>query len=370
MHHGFALRYIPQVMNWSPKQENEETVWLRLVSDYKYDSYRDFLAGSRFVEALLDWLQQFAPEHREQAYLLIRKHLIFISFAEMQHLVYRAFPAFVRPFQANRTARKLKIPEYMIWATKKSALNVQDVGERSLFVGLSDGARLDSFRRNNVGNISNEQVVLGYEISDDKWGDLYKHLKKRTGDKNARFELLVLLDDFTGSGMTLIRWDEKEKEWKGKLSKISEGMGKHKNLFAEDCDVLVHYYIGTEKASDDIQARLANARGCPTFKHIFAGKFVLSFDLHLRNLVTLTPGKSTALDALVNKYYDPNIMTDSLLLGGDNAKHGFAACGLPLVMEHNTPNNSLALLWAESPPAAAAPPHSMRPLFRRRQRHF
>jgi hypothetical protein len=28
-------------------------------------------------------------------------------------------------------------------------------------------------------------------------------------------------------------------------------------------------------------------------------------------------------------------------------KYGYANCALPLVLEHNTPNNSISLLWAD-----------------------
>jgi hypothetical protein len=55
-------------------------------------------------------------------------------------------------------------------------------------------------------------------------------------------------------------------------------------------------------------------------------------------------------------------------VGGEQAHYGFAKTGLFLVLEHNTPNNSIALLWAEADGDSPAPP--MRPLFRRRQRHF
>ena len=39
----------------------------------------------------------------------------------------------------------------------------------------------------------------------------------------------------------------------------------------------------------------------------------------------------------------------------------------PLVLEHNTPNNSVALLWAET--AGGDTALAMRPLFRQRRRH-
>ena len=76
-----------------------------------------------------------------------------------------------------------------------------------------------------------------------------------------------------------------------------------------------------------------------------------------------------AITNLVDKYYDPAIETKSIKVGGTDAKFGFANCGLPVILEHNTPNNSVALLWAESLIEEPPPPHLMRPLFRRRQRH-
>jgi hypothetical protein len=46
---------------------------------------------------------------------------------------------------------------------------------------------------------------------------------------------------------------------------------------------------------------------------------------------------------------------------------GYKECALPLILEHNTPNNSISLLWAETTGAHGA--HAMRPLFRRVTRH-
>jgi hypothetical protein len=70
---------------------------------------------------------------------------------------------------------------------------------------------------------------------------------------------------------------------------------------------------------------------------------------------------------LVDTYYDDSIETKHMKLGGEDARLGFGKCALPLVLEHNTPNNSLALLWADTDGENGK--HSMRPLFRRRQRH-
>jgi hypothetical protein len=366
MHHGFALRYIPQVMGWTSGRENTETTWLRLISEWKYDSYQDFLAGSRFVEALLDWLQQFAPEDRELAYSLVRNRLIFISLAEMRHLVQRTFPAFIRPVLGRRTAANLGVPNYLVWSTPTHQKAVSDILKKSLFVGLSDGARLDAFRRANVGRISNEQIVLQYEIGGEKWEDVHKELRKRTDETDARFQVVVLLDDFAGSGKTLLRYDDEKAAWAGKLIKVSRILQERAEMFSPDCTLLVHHYVGTVDAEQAIEENLRQAKEAGA---LLKFDVQISFDLCLSRDVMLRRGTSADIDNFCDRYYDEQIMTKSLRVGGQHVTHGFAGCGLTLVMEHNTPNNSLGILWAESAPQNFAK-HQMRALFRRRQRHF
>ena len=52
----------------------------------------------------------------------------------------------------------------------------------------------------------------------------------------------------------------------------------------------------------------------------------------------------------------------------DSVCFGYKGCGLPLVLDHNTPNNSVALLWAQSGDNVGVN-HTMKPLFARRKRH-
>jgi hypothetical protein len=74
------------------------------------------------------------------------------------------------------------------------------------------------------------------------------------------------------------------------------------------------------------------------------------------------------LAALLEERYDPGIETSHT---GKDIALGYKKCGLPLVLDHNTPNNSVATLWARSDPKAANhdPYKHMSPLFPRRQRH-
>ena len=75
---------------------------------------------------------------------------------------------------------------------------------------------------------------------------------------------------------------------------------------------------------------------------------------------------------LTEIYYDPVLRTKHTDVGGvTHLGLGYGGCALPLVLEHNTPNNSVALLWADTDGGIrnGVPVSAMRPLFRRRQRH-
>jgi hypothetical protein len=293
--------------------------------------------------------------------------LIFISFTEMQHLANRTLPVHARQIIVSRVAAKNKVPKFLVWAQPASRKLYEDTLKRTLFIGLSDGARIDGFRRANAGIIANDQVALGYEISDEKWQDLQDNLRERTKDSAATFEVLFLIDDFVGSGKTLLR--QEDGKWKGKLTKLAQNYWDHRGMFSADCTIGVHHYIGTEKAKETIVRLLEAARLSTGPKPWFPNEILTSFDLVIRKDTAITRGVLPQLDPLLDRYYDPAIETKSIKLGGTDAKFGFAECGLPVILEHNTPNNSLGLLWAESPVLEPSPPHIMRPLFRRRQRH-
>jgi len=175
-----------------------------------------------------------------------------------------------------------------------------------------------------------------------------------------------LIDDFIGSGTTLLR--KEEDKWKGKLPRfwadIAEVLGTH---FDADWVLAVHHYVATAQAAAAIEERhrlkSEEAGEKDWFRHVeftFGMVFPDSFSVHAKDELEFAE--------LVHIYYDDSIETPHMKKGGSDARWGFGDCGLPLVLEHNTPNNTIALIWAET--AGEGEAHPMRPLFRRRQRHL
>lgn len=367
MNQAFILGRLADLMGWDATDFNSEFRWLELMSRMKYDGYQDFLAGMRFIESLADWLQQFAPGERKAAYDFVRTNLVFISPAEMRHLVELFYPETIQPHLIRKVSESRGIPQYRIWADAKAVELYETLLRKTLFIELSDGGHIDVFRRANAGVISNEQIVTAPRIHWAKWDDLLKDLRKVTGRADERFSLVYLVDDFVGSGTTLLR--EEDGVWKGKLLRFWDDVidvGAAEKYFEPGWKLCVHHYLSAHQAVRSVKERdvaIRKARG--------EGKWFDSVEfssgMQLPGDFPIKLENHPAFGALADKYYDDSIEDEHIRKGGTNARLGFGQCALPLILEHNTPNNSIALLWAETEGANGQ--HAMRPLFRRRKRH-
>lgn len=376
MNQDLALKVLGQIMAWPDERAREEFRWLRLMARLKYDGYRDFQAGMRFIESLATWLQQFAPQQRETAYAFVRQRLVYIGPGEMQRLVEQLYPRTVRDRLIRTVATERSIPTYRVLADADARTDVERLRRQTLFMGLSDGARIDTIRHANAGLLSNEQLVQGIQVDAEKWQDLRDNLRKDLGDEGAGFRLVYLIDDFAGTGTTFLREDP-AKGWKGKLIRFRESVNAAADalgtLFAAEWELCIHHYVASAEAARNIERRLAEARnalageGWADAMHASFGA-ILPEDLP----INAVPGRHDDFIELTRTYYDPKIETKHTGVGGvAHLGLGYGGCALPLVLDHNTPNNAVALLWAETeggdPDGASA--RAMRPLFRRRQRH-
>lgn len=356
MKDDLALKILGELMNWADNEARKEFAWLKFFAKQKFDNYEGYAPGIRFIESLVGWLQQFEPIDRSLAYSFVKERLIYVSRAELSHLVASAFPDHIRPRLIDRVARDLGVDAYEVWAHPDARRCYRDLLRKSLFLGLSDGARIDEFRRLNAGIISNEQVATTVQIDNEKWNDILESLRNDLDDANARFAFVFLIDDFVASGTTFLRFNGSE--IKGKLAKFRNSIEvQARDLFEDGWSLVALHYLASHQGEKSLRERLVQAEG------VRLPAVDLAFCMTLPESVALTVEAHAFTDCL-ERYYDKAIETPHT---GPNIWLGFNRCGLPIVLEHNTPNNSIALLWARS--AGKPGVHAMRPLFPRRQRH-
>jgi hypothetical protein len=379
MNEALALRLLRQIMEWDEETATREYRRLRLMSRLKFDGYRDYLAGVRFAESLAGWLSQFDQQHRKAAYDFVKNRLIYLSPPEIQRLVEQLYPRFVEPHLREDAGQAANVAPYMVWANSESRQLFERKRRQVLFIGLSDGARIDVLRRANAGILVNDQVVLATHIDDDKWRDLDDKLRKDKLFVNVErptFDTVYLVDDFTGSGTSFLRpkpggaWTGKlEKFWKA-LTHARERIGADFPL-KEDFSLHIHHYISSSQARATISERLATITRERANDRSWSKTIELSEGILLPDSVRLTEKDDPEMWAICDKYYDHGLFEDlkeHLEESGQiHIRHGYGNAALPVVLEHNCPNNAITLLWAET--AGSSERHPMRALFPRRHRH-
>ena len=175
-----------------------------------------------------------------------------------------------------------------------------------------------------------------------------------------------------------LRFDERKAAWKGKLIRFRDSLRHavdalaHAELYDEDWELCIHHHVLSANAAKAIADRLQQS--AHAFPQNWARAMYSSAGTTLPENFPIDAPSRPQRDfiRLTHDYYNPAFRTPHTDVGGTtHLGLGYAGCALPLVLEHNTPNNAVALLWADvashHPSDPAAPP--MRPLFRRRQRH-
>jgi hypothetical protein len=370
MRDDLAEELLARVMGWTYEDIARERPDLQVMAKYKYDNYQRFSPGLRFLESLALWLEQFKLEERTVAYEFIKRRLIFCSEAEMAQLVSMAYPDYIRPLLLKEVAQIRSYPEYQITKIANSQ-DFKILRRQSLFLGLSDGSRIDLFRRLNKEEISHEQISMSYDISETKAKDLKEKLRldlekimgEAPNDEICRFRCLFLLDDFSGSGKSYFWKTPDRGSYTGKIWKVfndieSPDSALSKILDEENLIICVLLYMATEQAMRYLDPLIKKSFQDKGYRYALWVIQQLGEKIRVQN-----EGQYSAFCCLVDKYYDPNIETEATRVGGTKeVKFGFASCSLPLVLSHNTPNNSFALLWS--------PEHlKIRGLFPRVPRH-
>lgn len=416
MKRELALKLLQTIMPGLTDESDAARLFreLQLLADYKYNKYEMYYPGRLFLENLYLWLQQFTANERSGALEFVRTQLIFISREEFEQLAQVLYNDRIRRRQFEIAAEDAALPRHRVQAIRDSVA-FSRTARASLYVGMSDGARLDFIRRHNL-DLNNEQVLPYYAVNEEKVDECLQALRERVGDPRALFRCLFLVDDFAGSGNTLLRevvaaplsagWKPPSvpPRWQARLRfkaqpLVMELLYRGDLSEAELADLRSlddsdHYRNAVQSVADKCNRRDTYLKGslykvaigaisralepkaaiffCPllTTEHALDRLTPLLVKLpaqfeHTKILagavidsrVSITDATSP-IGALCDRYYDESLGDEHT----GNVKFGYDECGLPLVLHHNTPNNSLFLLWARRSTERV-------PLFVRYERH-
>lgn len=359
MNDELAERLLAEIMEWDPGEAANYLPEIQTLASLKYDEYEGYRPGVKFVESLSSWLRQFKLADRRSALEFVLNRMVFVSRAELDHLVTTAYSDTIRPHLLTRAAADLGQPSYRVAHIANSPA-FHGLERRTLVLGLSDGARLDRLRRSST--LSHEQFHLVLDITADRTkkmlAKLKKALKAKGLDQPATFRQIVLVDDFYGSGLTLLRRDGAG--WDGRLMAAEDQRRQlaAAGALSDDAEILVVVYILTHQARAHVQKAIGQA-GLTGYE--------LAPILQLTKETKLGAPKDSAILALSRGHYDPSVTDEHKSVGGGDAALGFASCQLPIVLYHNAPNNSISLLWADT--MKLHPEKGQRALFPRHERH-
>ena len=371
MNSNLASLLLSSVMSWDYVGLNSERPELEFMGSMKYDAYDRFMPGTRFMSSLVQWLNQFDEEDRATVLNFVKKKLVFISSPQMNYLVDLLYDSKIRPILLRKATENAQTPSYML-CNKKVQKQFEIEKRSSLVVGLSDGAHTDILRRS--AGFSNEQVLTNYYPDGKKLKDMLKDLredKKLEGVENVYFRNIFLIDDFTASGKSFVRYDEKAKKFKGKLSKIIDELyatniepteeekkeGKKEELHLSylldanqpEIHIDILFCMATQKAEDNIRKSLDDFLEKRSYDKIkYHIHVVQKLDESLSRDITGDPDLMRVLEK--PKYLHQNLKDDTAYkVGSINRPYlGFDECALPVVLSHNTPNNSLPILWQDT----------------------
>jgi len=350
-----AGRLLDQLLEWSPEEQSEWMFDLRRLAAYKFDQYEAFAPGERFFERLARWLGEFPdPEQRRRLITFLRRELIFISRDELDHAIACVYPDVIKRDLIRHAAAEIGIDKHHVKRIVTSKA-FRSLRRKTLYLGLSDGARMDRLRRASP-ELSHEQFWLSPELGPHAVSAMAEKLtdaiEKMDLDGPPQFRHVVLVDDFYGSGTSLLH-RKPDGSWGGKLRRAQEHLnGDLRNgeqpLLADDVTVTVVLYVASDQAHRHIKSVLE--------------AFEPTWELRIMQLL---PDSTVVTDpellAICEWFYD-DVLIDK---HKGRVPLGYERAALPLVLHHNTPNNSICPLWADSVGRDSAERHALFPRYER-----
>ena len=182
----------------------------------------------------------------------------------------------------------------------------------------------------------------------------------------------MLIDDFTASGSSFIRFKE-DGSFTGKLPKffkVLEENEKFKNLFIENVEIRLYLLIATNKAlayiKDSLKQYMQQHKGLTVQVDCVQkldedAMFTSHQEQEAQDMLRIISKERYINEPALTKAYKKSYSD------GDKRYYlGYKQCALTVVLNHNTPNNSLPIIWQPKREDKMQP---LYPLFYRITRH-
>lgn len=365
MNSNLANQLLASIMKWDAPTLASERAALEFMGSMKYDAYDRYMPGMRFMSSLVQWLNDIEEGDRDKAYKFIKEKLVFISSTQMNYLVDLLYDSKIRTILLNMATAETGMPSY-----KRSSKQVCDrfeiVKRSSLVIGLSDGAHTDILRRS--AGFNNEQVLTNYYPDGKKLKDMLDELRKDEklkGIEKPYFRRIFLIDDFTASGKSFIRYDKSDGKYHGKLKKIIDELCtkayvekgqkiEHLSYLLdpnqEKIQIDILFCIATEKSRTKIKNNLDEYLKSVNLQD------KVEFNIHIVQILEEKLSNDIKNDNDLVKvlkkdkhFVEECVISKSYKVGkNDSPWLGFDECALPVVLAHNTPNNSLPIIWQDA----------------------
>jgi hypothetical protein len=179
--------------------------------------------------------------------------------------------------------------------------------------------------------------------------DMVKELNKVY---EGKFSSIFLIDDFTASGRSYFRLEDGKPA--GKIHKflISLFNDDENNLYrilidaAEKLNIHIIFYMATREALVAIEEAFTS------FLESQPNKEKITFSIDAVQIIEKqisddVKAQTDFIKLISNqKYFDKSIVNIHYKKGNhENPFLGFNECALPIILNHNSPNNSLPILW-------------------------
>lgn len=356
MKEGRGEKMDGRVTGWrTPEQAQGSHRRLRAPAASGHGDYMQFRPGMRFVESMALWPSRLEPDGRQAAHeFVVERVPLFITRARMEHAASIACPDPVAPTLIRQAADESsgRLPFWRAGEIHGSD-EFRILLAQCLFAGMSDGSRMDLFRRSGGGGETGHEQVLGsHEASDagarDLAGDLEGRMSKCDGraEPPARpFRNVLLIDYFSASGKPYLRGPNSVA---GRIARFRESINDQRGQMPRMADkgglrVHVLLYTATDRAVDAIRG---------------ASRGLLS-GMNLAVEAARTIPSGIKLDEDRDSGFHRHVSRDQDKYGRSSSPGrrtregasekpypGFDRCAPPLVLCRSTPNNSLPVLHA------------------------